>query len=348
MSHFLFADDSIAFDGQSIDRGPLGGAESAFILMCEALARLGHKISVRNNCVAPLDYRGVNWRPIGSAWPDAVDVYVANRSAWMLDRMPHVQKRIFWIHNPAGYLLKWRYLWRLARFRPTIVFSGDHHAGTYPLWAPPWVRGNSRAVIPYAVSDFFKNAPERLTAPKPKVIFTSNPLRSLDWLLGLWAEKIHPRLPSAELHIFSGAATYKAQGTPLGIKMDKILSQARSLEKQGVVLRSPIAKSQLRDELMSSRALLYRGDVGETFCLALAEAQAMGVPAIVQPIGCVAERIVDQQTGYIANDDAEFVEQSIKVLSDDDLWLRLHRQALKLQQSWSWDRAAAEFASLVM
>ena len=346
MAHFLFADDSIVFDGQSMERGPLGGAESAFVSLCHALAARGHKVSVRNKCLAPLDYKGVNWRPMGTGWADNVDVYVANRSPYMLPLMPHVRRRVFWIHNPAQYLLKWRYFWRLAYHRPTIVFSGNHHAATYPAWAPPWLKSGTRAVIPYGIVDELLHNEVRIPPQKQKVIFTSNPMRSLDWLLHLWGDKIFPAVPKAELHIFSGASTYKAQGTELGEKMDHVLSLARSMKDRGVVLREPVAKSELRRELMTSRAMLYRGDVGETFCMALGEAQAIGVPAVVQPIGCVAERVVDGQTGYVTHNDDDFANRAIDILTKDDLWQQLHQQSIQLQQSWNWDMAAAMFEKL--
>lgn len=347
MAHFVFADDSIIFDGQSLERGPLGGAESAFIRLVQALARRGHRVDVYNRCAHAMDDRGVSWRRLGDAWPDGADVYVANRGWHLIDRMPQVKSRFFWIHNPATYLLKWRYGWRLAAYRPRIVFSGAHHAHTYRSWAPPWGLANSRLIIPYGIDDMFLGAMEKSAAPAPKVIFTSNPLRSLDWLLALWRDKIHPRLPAAELHIFSGAKTYGAQGSKLDEKMQVVLQQAAAMRDTGVVLREPLPKSALVAELATARAMLYRGDVGETFCLALAEAQAMGVPAVVRPIGCVAERVVDGMTGHVGADDDDFVAKSIAVLSDDRHWLNLHRNALRLQRDWGWPQAAASWESYI-
>ncbi len=346
MAHILFADESIPFDGQSMERGPLGGAESAFISLLEVLARRGHKISVRNKCIAPLDYKGISWRPLGTPWPEDADVYVANRSAFLLHRSPQTRKRIFWIHNPAGYLLKWRYLWRLAYFRPSIIFSGEHHKATYPVSAPPWLKQNSRVIIPYGIDDRFCQTQEKSSAPKPKVIFTSNPLRGLDWLLQLWAEKIFPHVPQAELHVFSGASTYKAQGTELGHKMDEILRVARCMENKGVRLRDPLPKDLLIQEMQDCRAILYKGDVGETFCLALAESQAMGIPAVVRPIGCVAERVAHGKTGFVAESDDAFCQYGIEILTNDLLWQELHHNSLNMQRSWKWDQAALEFEKL--
>lgn len=93
--------------------------------------------------------------------------------------------------------------------------------------------------------------------------------------------------------------------------------------------------------------MLYRGDPGETFCLSLAEAQAMGVPAVVQPIGSVAERVVDSKTGRIAATDDEFVEAAIALLRDDALWRRWHQGALATQRGLNWDEVAARYEALI-
>jgi glycosyltransferase involved in cell wall biosynthesis len=348
MAHFIFADDGFPFTGHSLRDGPLGGAESAFVQMAEALATQGHRVTVYNNTPLAVDAFGVAWRNRASPWAQDGDVYVANRSAYLLDKLPAIRRRIFWIHNPANYLLKWRYAWRLAWHRPCIVFSGEYHAGTYPSWGPPWGGKTTRAIVPYGIGEIFLKSPPHELAPPPKVIFTSNPMRGLDWLLKLWTESIRPQVPNAELHVFSGVSTYQAGGTALGQKMSQVLTRAQELSRQGVVLRQPVAKSALIQELRSARAMLYQGDVGETFCLALGEAQAMGVPVVVQPIGNVAERVVDGITGYVADDDKSFVEKSVRVLKDDAQWLDMHRAALARQGVWDWPKAARAFADLAL
>ena len=79
--------------------------------------------------------------------------------------------------------------------------------------------------------------------------------------------------------------------------------------------------------------MLYRGDPGETFCLALAEAQAMGVPAVVQPLGSVAERVRRRRDrpGRRQRRRVRRRRRS-RVLRDDDLWRRWHRAALAPQR----------------
>jgi glycosyltransferase involved in cell wall biosynthesis len=93
--------------------------------------------------------------------------------------------------------------------------------------------------------------------------------------------------------------------------------------------------------------MLYRGDPGETFCLALGEAQAMGVPCVVQPIGSVGERVRHGETGFVEPDDAAFAARSIALLTDDALWRRQHTAALAGQRSFGWPEAAAAWESLI-
>lgn len=348
MAFIVMADDGIAFDGRTPERGPLGGAESAFISVAEALARAGHQVSCFTNCEVPVEHNGVVWRPIAEGTPEAADLYVANRGDKLLSLVPRARHVAFWIHNPARYLLKWRYLWKLWRRRPTIVFIGQYHATTYPDWAP----GGRRVVIPYGVDDRFRGGQGPVVPPRPRAVFTSNPLRGLDWLIEVWVTRIHQHVPQAELHIFSGPAAYGAVGVAKSEPMRKVLDFARRMAECGIVLRDPLPKEELARELPGFRVFTYRGTEDETFCAAAAEAQAAGVPAVVCAIGSLPERVVHRVTGFVASaeperDEDEFSSQTIKLLTDDALWQRLHDGALAKQRARGWDQAAAEFAALI-
>ncbi|HAY47512.1 glycosyltransferase family 4 protein [Thalassospira sp.] len=343
MATIVLADDGIKFDGFTLAERPLGGAETAFISLAEGLAARGHDVTIVNNCDQVHENNGVKWQPLSNGFPATADLYIANRGHRLLDKMPEAKRTIFWIHNPAGYLLKWRYLSRLWKIKPAIVFSGAHHLATYPRWAPC----GERIVIPYGIENRFMTADVNDAIRAKRAIFTSNPLRSLDWLVDLWAEKIHPLSPDAELHVFAGPQTYGAAGDEKALRMKAILDHAETLRDKGIVLRGPVPKSQLLDEMREARVMPYRGDVGETFCLALGEAQAMGVPCVVQEVGCVAERIRDGKTGFVANDDDLFAKRTAEILNDDVLWAAQHKASLEQQRSWGWAQAAEAFEKLI-
>lgn len=345
MAYIVMADDGIAFDGHTLDHSPLGGAESAFVSLAEALAVRGHTVSVRNNCTRPLFHKGVDWQPLAAQWPRSAALYIANRGDRLILAMPGAEHAAFWIHNPARYLLKWRYLWKLQRRKPTIIFVGDYHATTYPAWAP----GGERVVVPHGIPEIFRTALPVQDIPGQRAIFISNPLRGLDWLLDIWENAIWPRVPTAALHVFSGPAAYYGTINRDGAaQVERVLARARSLSHAGVVMCALVTQAVLLEELKRTRIMLYRGDINETFCMALAEAQGVGVPAIVQPIGSTVERVVNLVTGFVAPDAAAFAEEAVRLLTDDVLWQHMHQAALETQRRWTWDSVATVFECLFL
>jgi glycosyltransferase involved in cell wall biosynthesis len=344
MARILLADDGIEFDGQTPEHRPLGGVETAIVNLTQELASRGHTVFVRNNCAARLSYKGVDWHPIENGeWPKNIDLYIANRGDKLIECMPSAKRTVFWIHNPAVYIKKWRYLLKLWRVKPAIIYIGDYHATTYPAWMP----GGERVVIPYGIPENFCYAEPLKLAPAPRAVFTSNPLRSLDWLLDLWANQIEPKVRGAELHLFTGAATYGSVGIKKADAMAAVIKQAESLFDQGVRVRGPVSKSILIEEFCEARCMLYRGDINETFCLAVGEAQASGVPTVVRDLGSVVERVVDGKTGFVAKSDQDFVKNAIDLLSNEALWKSQHEASLKSQRSWLWSNSASRFEQLI-
>jgi glycosyltransferase involved in cell wall biosynthesis len=341
MASVVMADDGIAFDGAMAEAGPLGGAETAFVALAEALAARGHAVEARTNCAAPLRHKDVGWAPLAAGVPERCDLYIGNRGHRVIG-LSRPRRRLFWLHNPAGYLRKPRFAGRLAWHRPTLVTTGRYHASTIP----PWLIDGGREIIPYGVLDRFRHAEER-EPPLPRAIFTSNPLRGLDWLLDLWVTRIRPAVPEAELHIYAGPAVYGGPGAKYAPQMEAVLARAETLQGDGVRRHLPVGREALVEVLAEARAMLYRGDAGETFCLALAEAQALGVPAVVTPLGSVGERVADGASGRVARSDDDFVEAAIAVLRDDALWRRWHCGALASQRGLSWDEVAARYEALI-
>ncbi len=342
MANVVMADDGIAFDGAMADAAPLGGAETAFVALAEALAGRGHEVEVRNRCHAELIHNGVRWAPLSGATPEACDLYIGSRGHRVIGLVRRVQRRLFWLHNPARYLRKPRNLVCLAWYHPTLVVTGAYHAETVPAWLPC----GGCEIIPYGVVERFRSAVPR-DPPAPRAIFTSNPLRGLDWLLDLWVARIAPAVPGAELHIYGGPAVYRELGTARVAEMEAILARADTLAASGVRRFVPVGREALAAALIDARVMLYRGDPGETFCLSLAEAQAMGVPAVVTRLGAVGERVADGVSGRVACSDDDFAAAAIAVLREDELWRRWHLAALERQRGLSWDMVAARYEALI-
>ncbi|GAA0581159.1 glycosyltransferase [Craurococcus roseus] len=311
--------------GAAVGNRPLGGAETAFALLAEAFERRGHAVEV---CAE------------GRASTAPAGMVLASRLPRVFRRLPRRGRRVLWLHNPCGYLRKPRHLLPLLAARPRVVTLGPSHSAGLPRWLP------FRPVeIPLAVAPPFSDRAPRRAPPPPVAVFASNPLRSLDWLLDLWTARVRPAVPAAELHLYTGAATYGGDAR-LAARAAPVLARAASLAGAGVRLRDPMPRPALAERLGAARAMLYRGDPGETFCLALAEAQAIGLPCVVTPLGAVAERVVDGETGVVAWSDDAFAEAAVRLLSDDAAWSAMHAAALARGPGPDWDSVAARFEAL--
>ncbi|RAI60986.1 glycosyltransferase family 1 protein [Roseicella frigidaeris] len=338
--HIVMATDGPRLGPLDLRERPVGGVETAFALLAEAFRRRGHALELRAGTEPEACRGGLAWSPLDRGRHGApAALVIANRSPRLFRWLPR-GRRVLWLHNPAGYLRKLRNLLPLLALRPRLVTLGPSHAASLGPWLP------FRPVqIPLALAPpFDAGAAPRPPGP-PIAIFASNPQRGLDWLLDLWTARIRPRVPDAELHLYTGAATYGGDAR-LAARAAPVLARAATLAEAGVRIFDPLPRPALAARFREARLMLYRGDTGETFCLALAEAQALGLPAVVTPLGAVAERIADGETGVVARDATGFAAAAIRLLRDDAAWTAMHRAALARGPGPSWDEVAARFEAL--
>jgi glycosyltransferase involved in cell wall biosynthesis len=340
----LYANDLFYEDLQT---KAIAGTQTAFIELSKAFHKLGNDVTVLTRTIQTINLQNYRWLHLDIENSDNdYDLMIVNVSPALLGQFSHVKarKKVLWIHNTAQYLLYWNRLKYLLYYRPVIVFSGNYHLSTLPFIIPT----GGRKVISYGLTDqLFNDDVQEKEKALPKVFFTSNPLRSLRWLVDIWVEKIHPQLPLAELHIFSGWETYGKWGESVKVRMKAELDYAAGFANAKVVIRNVIPKKELFDEMKQGRAMFYRGDQAETFCLAIAEAQALGLPAVVCDFGSMKERIVHGETGFVARNDNDFVKYALKVMTDDLLWQQLNRNAKINATSLRWENAARAFIKLV-
>ncbi|HZV20764.1 MAG TPA: glycosyltransferase [Hyphomicrobiales bacterium] len=319
-----------AYSGATLRSAPMGGIESSVVQLAEALAKRGHAICVFNGIDAPRQEYGVNWWPISEAKKRAegqVGVAVATPKNFDGLSFSH---RIFWLHNPlkGRRLIGRGEIFSLLRHRPLLVLLGDYHAEHVPRLMPV----SGRKIIHHGIGEeFFRKTPLS-AAPLPRAIFTSQPYRDLDWLLELW-EAVRQHAPNAVLDVFAP-------------KLHQGEANARRPPRPGINFRGSISRASLRAELGNARVQLIPGHGAETFCLAAAEAIAMGVPVVTRGIGALSERVEEARTGFIAPDKHLFIARTVDLLLDDDLWLKMHRFCFEDATLESWDVRAEDWERL--
>jgi glycosyltransferase involved in cell wall biosynthesis len=326
-----------------LEEKSIAGTQTAFIELSRAFEQLGAIVNVYTDTLWFLDGDLRTWNQLSQVdGTVSYDLMIVNVSPYLFEKFKQIKakRKILWIHNEAKYLLYWHRLKFLLKYRPVVVFSGKYHKSTLPFFIPT----GGRRVISYGISEEVLNmTPCNPMVRNKKVYFTSNPLRSLRWLVDLWVTEIHPRVPNAELHIFSGWKTYGAWGVSVKNRMQIEIEYASQFSDNNIIIRDVLPKNELFTEMKKGRAMFYRGDRAETFCLAVAEAQAMGLPAVVCDLGSMKESVEHGVTGFVANTEVDFVEYATRILTDDQLHGAMSSAAMVRYTEMNWLKVANQF-----
>ena len=348
-AHVVIADSTNEYDGRALATRPLGGTETSVIQLAEALARRGHEVTCCTHTDGRMVHNDVTWTPLGAGVPATCSLLLAVQHPELLGVVRRPARRALWVvWVPTGF----RRPSRVASMwwhRPRPAFVSEFQARTYPAWLP---RQTTPLVIPFGLPGAVRGRGPRPSVPPPRAIFASNPQRDLRWLVQLWARAILPRVPGAELHIY-GIRDYGYQFDEPWHETEARLGQFLPGDLPTAARRSlhphaPAPRDTLWDAMREARVMLYGGHATEAFCLSVAEAQALGVPAVVRPIAAMPERVRHGVTGFVAGDEETFARRAVALLTDDALWRRQHEAALTLQQGWSWDEMAAAFDARVL
>lgn len=319
--------DHAGYSGVTMRTNGLGGTESSVVQLAEALARAGHVVTAFNRTRYPVDCHNVAWRSLNEPYrgPRAGLTIAVNHARLFVG--DHAPTKVLWLHNPTS-------LWKLMRrgnlvpivsHRPHAVVLGTYHDAHVPRLLP----FRSRSILLHGVgADFLRREAAR-DVPPPRAIFASQPYRGLDWVLDLWGE-VRARVPRAELHVF----------VPKTAQVDQA---ARLVDQAGVVVRGSLSRGALAEELRTARVMVIPGHEDETYCLAAAEATALGVPLVTRGIGALAERVRHGETGFLAPDRDSFVTSTVTLLSDDRVWRHQHLAALGNAGLAGWDERAREW-----
>jgi hypothetical protein len=340
----VLLDDGVPFDGEAPDVRPLGGAEKAFARLAAALAARGHDVTVINRCESHKIVAGVPWLPWDSPRPPNTDVVIAFRKATLQAEIDEATHRLLWLWDPADALAKEAEKAALARWRPTVVFTGETHARGLKA------DGLKSAVVAPGVADPYRNAFSYGTPPQVAVV-TTHPLHGLQRMVRLWRDRIHPARPGAELHIYSVALRRALDSGAVSDPLKPVLEDVRAARSDGVAVLPPLPDAGMAEAYARARVHFYPVIQREMYANTLAESQAAALPALVYATGGATrqllERVKNGITGYFAPDDDAFVNLSLALLdADDRIFTSLSSQARDQQRSRGWSEAAADFEAL--
>jgi glycosyltransferase involved in cell wall biosynthesis len=319
------------------------------IQLAEALARRGHDVTCYTNTDGRVRHNGVTWAPMGSGLPETCTLFLVVQHPELLRLVRRPDRRALWLVWPPSGLRRPARTMRMWWYRPSLAFVSHFQARVYPAWLP---RPDRSVVIPFGLPGDVRGH-HALPAPPPaRAIFASNPQRDLRWLIGVWGRAILPRAPGAELHIYAirdYAYRYDTPWEETTARLGQFVpDDLPAAARESIKPHPPAPKDRLWAAMRASRLMLYGGHAAEAFCLSVAEAQALGVPAVVRAIAVMPERVRDRVTGFVSASEDDFARHAVALLTDDALWRAQHEAALAFQQGWTWDEMAAVFEAKVV
>ena len=334
-----FLDKSHIYDGSTINIKPLGGAEKSLIHLSEALANIGHVVRVYNNCVESKVINDVSWHQIKSIDANHSDVWIVHNDPRLFDLVSSNNKKILWLTSSGLKLARPENFLAAMKHKPTIIIQGENHINSIP----DGLKSLDASIIPSGHSlQFIKNE-DLFPSVTPKALVTTHPLMGLDWIINLWVKHIHTKIPWAELHIYSYTLHKALSGKQVLDRYESILKLVENNLSYNIKVNLPKIDSEMVKEIRDMRVHLYPSHKFEVSAFSLSETQILGMPAVIRPLGAAVEKIFNGKTGFIANDEAQFVEYATRFLSDLSSFKRVNEVSKIMHKVRSWEKVAEEF-----
>lgn len=343
---------------------PMAGVQTAALALCSALSRRGHDVHLFARCANPGRHGGVTFHDrsefAGYAAANDADVLVAIPELLSLLMPLRARARVIWTGNAylrGDCMLSEPSTWAQhngGAGKSTRLYSVSllnecfDHLIVGSQWHAQQVRASldgldgkvSVAYLGVPLEYYRPSAPGRHPF---RVVYTSQARRGLRHLLHLFP-LVRAAVPEAELHLFTNKDVATRQFPDL-----------KGASQPGVYWRRRVSKSELARELRSAALMAYPSRFSETFCLAVAEAQAAGLPVVTSARAALTERISHGVDGYLIHgkpDDEDyqtaFVEAVIRLLRDERLRTEMGNQAgAKARRLYDWHSIASSWEALL-
>lgn len=358
--HYVLIDDSMAFDGYTSARRPLGGAEKAFASLGGALVKRGHSVTVLNRIQYPTWCEGAKWRPIDDPQlTTEADVAIAFRKPGLLGTVRQAKHRLLWVTGPTDYLNTQGVGEFFDSLKPQVVFISPLQKASFKGNVPttiiaPGVRAtfyettsSEIDAFPEMGQDITSHPPTAPTIPPPHAVVTTHPQQGLAWLVDIWTKIIHPQMPQARMAVYSAALHKGMKGEAVAAEIKPILELVQGVAAMNITIVDPRSDRGMTDVYRSSRVHLYPSFSQDIACWTLQESQAAGLPAVARMVGGAEAHIINGQTGFLVPDATAFGNVALQILRDDNVYTSMSTAAAAVTRRRTWDMAAADFDAFI-
>ena len=312
------------YDFYSIYSQDLRGAETVLINLSLALSEIGHKVTIINNCPKPSIINDVRWININSNLDiENYDLVISNGDC-NLFRFANSKNNILFSHSLQSIekFIRKKQLISYLKYKPKVCFLSKYHKNNRSKLLYFFGEINLR----WSVDKIFLDTNASDNICNNLAIFTSRPDRNLKMLIDIWTKLIIPNNDKLRLLVTDNSYDYSEKSI-----IKRKLSDQRDLVK----------------DLQSARMILIPGHKAELYCLAAEEARELCIPIVTLGIGCLAERVDHEITGFIANNQNEFANYTLNLFNNDNLWKKIRNNLIERKNSTTWKMVAKELVKQI-
>ena len=324
----FFLENSISFNASDINSSKLGGTEKTLINITNELAKnIDFEVKVFNKNKLKKVINNVEWNYIDYYNDNIIPDVLIAFSDINLFKNYKSDKKFLWSHSIQSlekFIRKKQFVPYL-KHQPVLILEGDYHYKNRHLLTSFFGKKILKLAPDY---DFINEEIDLNFIPDNNCIFTTKSDRNLKILTSAW-NKIYSSVNNAKLYI----------NPPFNI--------TNNMSNQNIILREKGDKKKLIDDLKKSKLMLVPGHKGEVFCLAAEEARELCIPIVTMGYGSLYERVIHNETGFIAKNEIEFFNFSINLLNDNNLFLKFKRNLFNMRNSRNYSNVADDLIKII-
>jgi len=326
----IIDNSDLSYSGDDIDGTILRGTEASLILLSEQFAKMGIYVDYCNSINVKKNVNGVNYFNKNDINKNLTyDLAIVISDANEFERISSIKKAVFSNSNqPIEKFIRKKQLIPFLKHKPTLITLCDYQFNKRSFFTSFY----GKKTIPITVDPKFLdiNIDDNFI-PEKKVVYNIRSNRNLDHLIKIWCDKIYPINNDFKLYITPNLIDYQIYH-----------------KQNNIFLRTIGSRSEMIEELKSYRALTYLGHKSDIFTLTAEEAIKLCLPVVTFGIGSLKERVTHDETGFIAKNDQEFADYTIKLLEDDDFYLNLKNKMKKKRKENNWDYIANQWTEFFL
>ena len=315
----LFIDNSDSdFTGFDLNTTKVRGTESSLILLAESLVKNNIYVKVLTEINEDVLCNGVIYCNKSVHQEINFDLCIAISNANLFNKIS-AKKKVVWSNSlqPFEKFLRKKQLLAFLKHKPEVVTMCN-----YQFYKRSYLTSMyGKHMISLSVDPRFYTAKVDLeNIPSPYALNNVRSHRNLDWLIDIWTKSFNNKNGKAKLFINPNLIEYSEE-----------------MKKSNIHERKFGSRDDLINELRNTRVFAYTGHKSDIWVLTVEEAVQMCVPIVTYGIGSVEDRVIHNETGFIAKNDEEFSKYLEMLLFDDEFYNKIRRKMFERRGFKNWD-----------